>query len=79
MIVDAFDEMLLQSADQPLVMGVALHPYIVGQPHRLRRLRGALAHIAGQRESIWLTRAGEISRYLRRKCRWGTTGAQERH
>jgi allantoinase len=64
MIVDAFDEMLLQSADQPLVLGVALHPYIVGQPHRLRRLRGALAHMSEQRKSIWLTRAGDISRYV---------------
>ena len=39
MIVDTFDEMLEQSARQPLVMGIALHPYLVGQPHRLRHLR----------------------------------------
>ena len=44
MIVDQFDEMLEQSrATQPLVMGIALHPYIVGQPYRLRHLRRALA------------------------------------
>jgi hypothetical protein len=35
MIVDNFEEMLAQSRAQPLVMGVALHPYIVGQPYRL--------------------------------------------
>ncbi len=35
-IIDGFDEMLAQSASAPLVMGIALHPYIVGQPHRLR-------------------------------------------
>ncbi|PIY72778.1 MAG: polysaccharide deacetylase [Rhodobacterales bacterium CG_4_10_14_0_8_um_filter_70_9] len=63
MIVDAFDEMLEQSRAQPLVMGVALHPYIVGQPHRLRRLRGALAHIAAPRKDVWLTRAGAISAF----------------
>ena len=39
MIVDNFDEMLAQSKAQPLVMGIALHPYIVGQPYRLRHLR----------------------------------------
>ena len=38
MIVDNFDEMTLQSRSQPLVMGIALHPYLVGQPYRLRHL-----------------------------------------
>ena len=46
MIVDCYEEMLAQSARQPLVMGIALHPYLVGQPHRLRHLRRALAHRA---------------------------------
>jgi len=63
MIADNFDEMLDQSRAQPLVMGVALHPYILGQPYRLRHLRAALSHIAARRDDIWLTRAGEISRY----------------
>jgi len=61
MIVDCFDEMLEQSEGQSLVMGVALHPYIVGQPHRLRPLRAALQHISARRDRIWLTRAGAIS------------------
>ena len=49
MIVDMFDEMLEQSAGGPLVMGIALHAYIVGQPFRLRHLRRALNHIAAHR------------------------------
>jgi len=61
MIVDAFDEMLAQAEGQPLVMGIALHAYIVGQPHRLRHLRRALTHIAGHRERIWLTTPGAIA------------------
>lgn len=64
MIVDAFDEMLLQSREAPLVMGIALHPYIVGQPHRLRPLREALAHIASHRDGIWLTTAGGIAGHV---------------
>lgn len=64
-IVDGFEEMLTLSAAQPLVFGIALHPYIVGQPHRLRRLRGALAHIAAQRERVWITTAGAIAGHLR--------------
>lgn len=65
MIIDHFDEMLAQSASEPLVMGVALHPYIVGQPHRLRHLRGALRHIAAHRSAIWLTTTGAIAAHVR--------------
>jgi allantoinase len=61
MIVDNFEEMREQAAQQPLVMGIALHPYIIGQPFRLRHLRRALAHIAAARDDIWLCRAGEIA------------------
>lgn len=67
MIIDNFDEMLEQSEGQGLVMGVALHPYIVGQPFRLRHLRRALRHIVAQRDRIWLTHAREIGRV------WGAT------
>lgn len=59
LIVDNFDEMLAQSIAQPLVMGIALHPYIVGQPYRLRHLRRALSHVVRSRKS-WLTTPGRI-------------------
>jgi peptidoglycan/xylan/chitin deacetylase (PgdA/CDA1 family) len=61
LITDTFDEMFGQAAQQPLVMGIALHPYIVGQPARLRHLRRALHHICAHRSDIWLTTAGEIA------------------
>ncbi|MCW5749285.1 MAG: polysaccharide deacetylase family protein [Alphaproteobacteria bacterium] len=61
MIVDHFDEMLQQSSSQPLVMGIALHPYIVGQPHRLKHLRRALTHIVQYRDALWLTTPGAIA------------------
>jgi peptidoglycan/xylan/chitin deacetylase (PgdA/CDA1 family) len=61
MIVDQFDEMLDQARSGPLVMGIALHPYIVGQPYRLRHLRRALAHVCAHRDRIWLTTAGAIA------------------
>lgn len=62
MIVDNFDEMLEQSVKQPLVMGIALHPYLVGQPYRLRHLRSALQHLAAARDrgEIWFTTPGAI-------------------
>ncbi|MEY8120324.1 polysaccharide deacetylase family protein [Falsihalocynthiibacter sp. BN13B15] len=67
MIIDNFDEMLEQSTHQPLVMGIALHPYLVGQPFRLRHLRRALLHVASQRDQIWLTKSGEIHDYCRQQ------------
>jgi peptidoglycan/xylan/chitin deacetylase (PgdA/CDA1 family) len=66
MVIDNADEMLEQARRQPLVMGLALHPYIVGQPYRLRHLRRALAHLAGLRDrgEIWFTTPGEICRHM---------------
>lgn len=62
-IVDQFDEMRELAEKRPLVMGVALHAYIVGQPHRLRHLKRALRHIARHRDAIWLTTPGAIARH----------------
>jgi allantoinase len=63
MVIDQFDEMLEQSREQPLVMGIALHSMIVGQPFRLRQLRRAFAHLARHRDAVWITTAGEIARH----------------
>lgn len=62
MIVADFEERLRQVArdGQPQVMGIALHPYLVGQPYRLRALRGALERIVAERDEIWITTAGGI-------------------
>jgi hypothetical protein len=55
--------MLAQAARQPLVMGIALHPYLVGQPHRLRHLRRALRHIV-QGGRAWWTTPGAIRAHV---------------
>jgi peptidoglycan/xylan/chitin deacetylase (PgdA/CDA1 family) len=62
MIADDFEERLrqVQADGLPQVMGIALHPYIVGQPHRLRVLRRALALIAQARGDVWITTAGAV-------------------
>jgi peptidoglycan/xylan/chitin deacetylase (PgdA/CDA1 family) len=63
LIVDNFDEMLEQSREQSLVMGIALHPYIVGQPYRLKHLRRALRYIAKNRK-VWFTTPGKICDFV---------------
>ena len=65
MIIDQLDEMLEQTREPgsaPLVMGIALHPYIVGQPYRLRHLRRALQQVAAARDAgrVWMTTPGAI-------------------
>jgi hypothetical protein len=66
MIVDAFDVMTEESARRPLVMGVALHPYIVGWPHRFKHLKRALQHILRRAdERVWFATAGEIAAHAR--------------
>ncbi len=63
LVIDNFDEMVAQSKAQPLVMGIALHPYLVGQPYRLRHLRRALEHIATSSKA-WFTTPGEICTFV---------------
>lgn len=63
MVIDQFEEMREQAREQPLVMGISLHSMIAGQPHRIRHLRRALAHIAAQREHCWITTAGAIAEH----------------
>jgi peptidoglycan/xylan/chitin deacetylase (PgdA/CDA1 family) len=63
MMIDQFDEMLAQSERRPLVYTVVLHPFVIGQPFRLRALRRALEHILRRRDRLWLTTPGEIARY----------------
>ncbi|MGY4803216.1 polysaccharide deacetylase family protein [Teichococcus aerofrigidensis] len=61
MIEADFLERLRQVRDgRPQVMGIALHPYLIGQPYRLRALRQALAAVVARREEVWITTAGAI-------------------
>jgi hypothetical protein len=65
MIVDDFEERLTQSARQPIVMEIALHPYLMGQPYRMRHLRRALTHLAAHaHDNVWVTTAGAIARHF---------------
>jgi peptidoglycan/xylan/chitin deacetylase (PgdA/CDA1 family) len=64
MIVDQFDEMLEQSAGQPLVCPISIHPFSIGRPYRLRQFRRALKHILGHRDRIWLTRPRDICAHV---------------
>jgi peptidoglycan/xylan/chitin deacetylase (PgdA/CDA1 family) len=63
MIVDTFEVLLEEAQDRPIVMGIALHAYIVGWPHRFKHLRRALKHISSVGDPlVWITTPGQIAR-----------------
>lgn len=66
MLTDQFDQMVELAKQQPLVMGLALHTFIVGQPFRLRQLRRALEHIVNhpRAKTVWFTRPGDIAAHV---------------
>jgi len=61
MIVDACDELLEHGGEQPLVMGVALHAHVSGQPFRLRPLRQALRHVQAKGTAMWIADTDRIA------------------
>jgi allantoinase len=63
MITDQFDEMLEHGGDQPVVLGIALHAHVSGQPFRLRNLRRALDHILQHREQVWITDTDRLAKH----------------
>ncbi|MEL6521599.1 MAG: polysaccharide deacetylase family protein [Pseudomonadota bacterium] len=66
MICDAFDVMVDESARRPLVMGIALHGYLMGHPHRLKHLDRALRYMRDRAgEQVWWTTAGAINDHFR--------------
>ncbi|MBI4182718.1 MAG: polysaccharide deacetylase, partial [Proteobacteria bacterium] len=77
-VIDNFDEMLRQSERQPLVMGVALHTHVLGQPFRLKGLRRVIEHVVRYRDRIWLARPGEIADYVATLPRGTVPGDAER-
>lgn len=65
MITDQFDEMIERCVDRPLVYCLSLHPYICGQPYRIRALRDAFRHIMNHKllDRVWFTRGDELADY----------------
>jgi len=64
-LVEQFNEMIEQSERHPLVMNVSVHPYVFGQPFRVRALRNALRHCQQHllAHRVWWCRPGEIAQH----------------
>jgi peptidoglycan/xylan/chitin deacetylase (PgdA/CDA1 family) len=62
MMTDNLDELVEQSAQQPLVCGIVAHTFIMGQPFRLWRFRKAVEHLVSL-PGVWLTTPGEVAEH----------------
>ena len=60
MCCDQFDTLYAEGAQTGRVMAIALHPYIIGQPFRIKALDRTLEYITRHRE-VWITTGDEIA------------------
>lgn len=58
-----FDRLYREGAESGTVMCVPLHPYLIGQPHRLAAFEDALAYITAH-ENVWLATGREIAKHF---------------
>lgn len=61
-IVDQFDMLYEEGAESARVMGIGIHPFLVGQPFRARYLAEALEHVTGHDE-VWIATSDEIAQW----------------
>ncbi len=59
-LCDQFDHLYRESQTQGgRIMAVSLHPWVIGQPYRIRALEEALQHIMGH-DGVWAATGSEI-------------------
>ena len=64
---DQFDQLYREGEESGRVMCIALHPYRIGQPHRVRYLDQVLDYIMSH-DGVWQTTADEIAEYYIANC-----------
>jgi hypothetical protein len=64
-ILDQFETLYEESTVSGRVMCIACHPYVTGQPHRIRSFERALRHVAGH-DDVWMSTGAEIARWYRK-------------
>lgn len=63
-IRDEFDVLYAEGAEHGRVMNIAVHPFIMGQPHRIDALAGALEYIRGH-DRVWFATGAQIVQWYR--------------
>jgi allantoinase len=65
--IGQFDRLWREGEESGRVMCVALHPYVIGQPHMIDYLRRILDHVS-EHDQVWYATADEISDYYLEHC-----------
>jgi peptidoglycan/xylan/chitin deacetylase (PgdA/CDA1 family) len=55
-----FDQLYAEGAESGTVMCLPLHPFLIGQPHRIAALDAVLAHVT-RHDGVWLATGREIA------------------
>jgi allantoinase len=63
-IADEFETLYADSARAARVMCIACHPYVTGQPHRIRAFERALARLVAH-DDVWWATGAEIADWYR--------------
>ena len=67
MVQDAFDTLHADGAKSGRLLTLSLHPWLIGQPHRIKSLDDALAHICGH-SGVWPATGQQIAEWYLRQC-----------
>jgi peptidoglycan/xylan/chitin deacetylase (PgdA/CDA1 family) len=76
MICDQFDVLYKEGAKSGRVMAIALHPYLIGVPHRIAALDRALKYIC-RHKKVWKTTGSEIARHYLAQLQGGGTAKRK--
>ncbi len=57
-----FDQLYEEGAESGTVMCMPLHPFLIGQPHRIAALDEVLRHVVGH-DKVWLATGREIAQH----------------
>jgi allantoinase len=74
-IRNAFDTLYAEGESSARVMAIALHPFVIGQPHRAPYLDQALAYVTSH-DGVWLATGSEIVDAYRAQARPVVTGGR---
>jgi peptidoglycan/xylan/chitin deacetylase (PgdA/CDA1 family) len=77
MICDQFDVLYREGAKSGRVMAIALHPYLIGVPHRIGAFDRALKHIS-KHKKVWKTTGAEIAQHYLAQLKSGPPADKKR-
>ena len=58
-----FDRLYAEGEESGTVMCIPLHPYLIGQPYRIKAFEEALPYITGH-DKVWLATGREIAQHF---------------